>query len=62
MSYQCISIEEAQSLIEEGDVVIFDIRDPGSFERGHIQNAIHVSNETMDAVLATIFDGGKAIH
>ena len=31
MSYKCISVEEAQELIEKNDVTLLDIRDPGSF-------------------------------
>lgn len=53
MPYQCISIEEAKQLIDAQDVTLLDIRDKMSFEAGHINHSIHVSNENVESVLAS---------
>lgn len=46
MAFKRIGVEEAQSLINDKDAVVIDIRDPQSFESGHINNAtfIHDGN------------------
>jgi thiosulfate sulfurtransferase len=53
MSYKCISVEEAQELIEKNDVTLLDIRDPGSFAENNIQNSINVSNENVEHIVAS---------
>lgn len=45
-TYQCINPEQALQLIDEG-AVIADIRDPQSYQQGHISGAQHLSNETL---------------
>ena len=52
MSYKCISIEEAQTLIENDKVTLVDIRDPASFAAGNIINSIHVTNENVEQLVA----------
>jgi thiosulfate sulfurtransferase len=51
MSYECISVEEAQALIKAGDVTLLDIRDRESFLAGNIETSVHVSNENVDEVI-----------
>ena len=51
MSFQCISIKEAKSLIEKDDLILIDIRDYNSFSKGHIENAIHVEDLNIDNFL-----------
>lgn len=46
MDYQCIDIADSIPLLEKG-AQIFDIRDPVSFENGHITNAVHITNENL---------------
>lgn len=41
--YKQISHWEAEELINNQKVIVADIRDQGSFEEGHIANAIHLS-------------------
>ncbi len=53
MSFQCIDQPAAVSLIEEHQAVVVDIRDPDSFASGHIQNAIHLDNQTVASFLET---------
>jgi len=52
MTYQCILIEDAQTLIENNEVTLVDIRDPASFAAGNITNSIHVSNENVEQLVA----------
>ena len=51
MTYMCISIDQASELIRDGEATILDIRDPESFMRGHIENAINVSNSNVEEVV-----------
>lgn len=51
MSYKCISIEEADAIINSEDVTVLDIRDEGSFLAGHVKNAVNVSNKNVDATV-----------
>ena len=52
MSYQCLSIDEAKALIDSRDVTLADVRDPQSFLAGNIDNAINVSDTTVEAFLS----------
>jgi len=45
-NYKRISIEEAQELMSD-ETTIIDVRDPESYSIGHIENAVHVSNENI---------------
>lgn len=54
MSYKCISVEEAELLIEKGNATILDVRDPHSFAEGNIQNSIHVSNDNIEHIINTV--------
>lgn len=49
--YNCISIEEASTLLECGAQVA-DIRDTQSFQNGHIPGAIHLHNDNLPNYLA----------
>lgn len=54
MTYQCISVDQANQLIHEGEVSILDIRDPQSFMQGHIKNSLHVSNSNVEEIIRTL--------
>ena len=41
MSYKCISLDEAQILLDNPDTVIIDIRDQGSYKDGNIPRSIN---------------------
>lgn len=51
MSFERISVETAQALIDAGGVAIADVRDPGSYESGHIDNAVNVSDANVQPFL-----------
>jgi len=50
-NYKRISIEEAQELMS-AEATIIDVRDPQSYSIGHIENAVHVSNENIQQFIA----------
>lgn len=54
MTYQCISVEDAQALIAEGEATLLDIRDAASFAAGNVSGAINVNNENVELVLARL--------
>ena len=45
--FKRISVAEAHQMIEQGHVVIADIRDDQSFANGHVENSFHLSNASM---------------
>ena len=47
--FKRISVTQAHELIQQGHVVIADIRDDQSFANGHVENAFHLSNATMSS-------------
>lgn len=51
MSYQCISVEEANALLKN-DVTLLDIRDAASFAKGKINGAVHLSDGNVEKILA----------
>jgi len=57
MTYKCISIVEAKSLIKKGDVTLLDVRDPASFAAGNIPNSINLSNDNVGDILVTADKG-----
>ena len=53
MPFKRISIEQAQVLITTEEVTLLDIRDPDSIAADNIENAIHVTNDNVQAVATT---------
>ncbi len=51
MSFECIDIPKAKSLIENENATVIDIRDPASYELGHIDNASHIDNSNVQTFL-----------
>lgn len=46
-TFQRISVADAKQKISEGNCQIADIRDEQSFQLGHIENAVHVTNHNL---------------
>ena len=47
-----ISIEEVIDLVRNNeDIVLVDIRDPGSFELGHLPGAVHITDYNVESFL-----------
>lgn len=63
MSYKCLSIDDAKALIDSREVTLADVRDPQSFLAGNIDNAINVSDATVEEFLsATDLDKPLVIY
>lgn len=56
--FQRISIDEAASIMDRKDVLVFDVRDRASFESARIGSAQHLSSANLDAV---IFSAPKTV-
>jgi len=50
-TFENISVEKLKNFVEDGSVIILDIRDEQSFKEGHIPDAIHLSNKNIDEVI-----------
>lgn len=44
MNFKRIQQEQCKQLIEQREVVLLDIRDPQSFQAGHLENSIHIES------------------
>ena len=45
-----VSVNEAQKLIEEGKVLVLDVRTPEEFKEGHIEGAVNINFNGKDFV------------
>lgn len=57
---QQISLQGAQQLIADGEVIIADVRDYDSYRQGHIENAIHLSMSILQEFCQSV-DRNKPI-
>ena len=46
-SFKHMQISELHSVLADESHVVVDIRDPASYQAGHIPNALHLSNESL---------------
>jgi thiosulfate sulfurtransferase len=51
-----LSVPEAKNLLRENDCLLLDCRDAGSYQAGHIDNALHLDNDVVKSLVA---DGDK---
>jgi thiosulfate sulfurtransferase len=47
-----INANDAKTLIEQGSSQIIDIRDAMSFQAGHMANATHIDNQSIEPFIA----------
>lgn len=50
-SYQCISVQEAERMIREMDVLVLDMRDSRFYNMGHFPNALHLEDSNLRMLL-----------
>jgi thiosulfate/3-mercaptopyruvate sulfurtransferase len=50
--FQCCDVRQAETLIRRSDVLIFDVRDPQSFGRAHINDAQHLSRSNLSIIIS----------
>lgn len=53
-SYTDVTVDEAQKMIEKGEVKVLDVRTPEEFSAGHIPGAALVPLQMMDGMLADL--------
>ena len=51
MNFKRISISEAQEMLNQGPCTIADIRDPASYQQGHMPKAIALSNDNIQTFI-----------
>lgn len=51
MGFERISVEKAREVIANDNARVIDIRDPASYEAGHIANAEHISDENVEGFI-----------
>jgi thiosulfate/3-mercaptopyruvate sulfurtransferase len=49
--FQRIDVIRAEGLFERGDLLVLDARDPGSFEKSHVDGAQHISSANLSALV-----------
>lgn len=50
--FQRISVQNAKSLISSQQMAIVDVRDPQSYQTGHIQSAKHISPDSINQYIS----------
>ena len=50
-AFKQINPEEAQKIIQSGNVTIIDVRDPASYQAAHIEGAVAVNDQNIDEFL-----------
>ncbi|SVD25094.1 uncharacterized protein METZ01_LOCUS377948, partial [marine metagenome] len=43
-----INITETKDLIDTRDVIVADIRDPGSYMQSHLPDAVHLTQDNLE--------------
>ena len=51
--YKAIEPVEAHDLMQKGSITILDIRDPASFEMGHLENAQQVTGDNVEEFIGS---------
>ncbi len=49
--FECISVQQAQERLAQGDAVMVDIRDPNSFAAAHAAGAFHLTNVSLSTFM-----------
>ncbi len=53
-TFRRIGVAEAEALLAQGGAIVYDVRDLNSYRAGHIDEARHLSGETLgDVITAT---------
>ncbi|MHB0970435.1 MAG: rhodanese-like domain-containing protein [Thermoanaerobaculia bacterium] len=53
-SVKRISVADLRAAIDRGDVLVVDVRDPGTFAEGHIKGAVNVPLGLIDKEMASL--------
>ncbi|KAB8312392.1 thiosulfate sulfurtransferase GlpE [Erwinia endophytica] len=50
--FECISVQQAQQYLSDGQALLVDIRDPQSYVVAHACGAFHLTNTSLSAFVA----------
>lgn len=50
-SFQHISVADARQRMTNGEIAVVDIRDPASYNQGHIEGAVRLDNNSISHFL-----------
>ena len=56
-----VSREQLLNLMEQGEVVVFDVRPPEEFDQGHIPGAVSVPFDQLEARLRSLPEGTEVV-
>lgn len=56
-----VAQHELARRVEEGDVIVVDVRPPAEYAAGHIQGAINLPNDELEARLAELAPGADVV-
>lgn len=56
-----IDVNEAKKLLDDGNAVFVDIRDPGSYAGGHIPGAMHLTEDVLRDFVSNTDKGAKVV-
>jgi thiosulfate sulfurtransferase len=51
--FQEVDVQQAKKLVDQGNITIVDIRDPDSFEQGHIAHALSVNDRNIEEFISS---------
>lgn len=54
MSFTRISLVQAAEMLSQPSICLADIRDPASFNAGHVEGAYHLTNDTLPQFVSEI--------
>ena len=60
-SYHKISASKAKSMMEEGNVVVVDVRTQAEYDEGHIEGAILIPNESIGSTQPSALPDKEAV-
>ncbi|MCU5771883.1 thiosulfate sulfurtransferase GlpE [Erwiniaceae bacterium BAC15a-03b] len=49
--FECISVQQAEQRLAQGNALLVDIRDPQSFAVAHTTGAFHLTNDSLGTLL-----------
>ncbi len=49
-----IEAQEAKRLVDKGEAIIVDVRSRAAWDMGHVQGALHIPTEELDARLSQL--------
>ncbi len=61
IDYTTITAEQGKAMLENGGVILVDVRTKSEYEQGHIKDAILLPNETIESQAPSVLTDLKAV-